>query len=428
MSCNRSFVFSMAVLLGSTSAFAGAMDRPVGIKIGQRMTLKPYVSLAVTYDSNVDGRKDGSEDVIWLVNPGLGFEYRSDAWTVFANLWYQYNAYTKNESTSLYSYHSYGEDVTVRWNDSLPGEKGWSLMLSEKFLVMNQLDDMTSEYGNTYGRDRQEFKAAGALQRRFTDKFHANINGDYYWLDYSNDNNQDSSYGLYGWQRWGIGAEIGYAFSRWTDLLIAGSYQDYSQENRDNNWYAPGHFGQHPEYGLSSGARGWTGQIGFGSYATEHLTYRVLGGWSTYEYDEGGSSSSGFSYTLSANWVISDTWKMMILATSHYQPSEREFGSSTRVDSISWGLTHAMVQGKLHGTFDLAYRREGREYSAVSTYDYDLDIITARLGLTYIVNRYLQLYTNLEYRNSSCEDSDSSRGDYYEYDRFRATLGLRFTY
>lgn len=424
MSLNRFSIVCLTALAGACSAFAGAMDRPVGIKIGQRMTLKPYLSFAVTYDSNVDGRKDSAEDIIWLVNPGLGFEYRSDAWTVFANLWYQYNAYTKNNSQTEYDYGSYGEDVTIRWTDSLPGERGWSLMMSEKYLSMNSFDDMSDAEGRTYGRDRDEFKLAAAVQRRFTDKLHADINANYYWLDYNFNNNQNTSYGLYGWERWGIGAEVGYAFTRWTDLLLAGSYQDYSQENRDNNWYD----GRHPEYGMSSGARGWTGQIGIGSLATERLTYRVLAGWSTYEYDEAGSNSDGFSYTIAANWNISETWKSMILATSYYQPSEREFGSSTRVDSLSWGVTHAMVQGKLHGTFDLAFRREGREYSAVTSYDYDIDIITARLGLTYILNRYLQLYGNLEYRQSTCEQSDSTRGSYYDYDRFRATLGLRFTY
>lgn len=424
MLLNRFSAVGVVALLGTGSVLAGAMDRPVGIKIGQRMTLKPYFSMAVTYDSNIDGRADSTDDIVWLLQPGLGFEYRSDAWTVIANLWMQNNTYTKNKSTSHYNYNSYGEDVTMRWTDSLPGERGWSLMLSEKYLSVAAMDDMSDPEGRTYGRDRDEFKFAGALQRRFTDKIHADLNGNYYWLDYDFDNHQNNSYGLYGWERWGIGAEVGYAFSCWTDLLFAGSYQDYKQENRDNNWYD----GRHPEYGMSSGASGWTGQIGLGSFATERLTYRVLAGWSTYEYDEAGGNSDGFTYTIAANWTISDTWKSMILATSYYQPNEREFGSSTRVDSLSWGVTHAMVQGKLHGTFDLAFRREGREYSAVQSYDYNIDVITARLGLTYIVNRYLQLYTSLEYRQSTCEDSDSVRGSYYDYDRFRGTLGLRFTY
>ena len=164
------------------------------------------------------------------------------------------------------------------------------------------------------------------------------------------------------------------------------------------------------------------------SYATRRITYRALGGWTSYQYDEGGEDSSGFSYTVSANWIISETWKTMLLGTSYYQPTEREFGSSQRVDSLSWGITHAMVQGKLNGMFDVASRREGREYSAVDSYDYDLDSISFRLGLTYILNRYLQFYTNFEYRKSYCEDSRSVRGSYYDYDRFRGTLGVRFTY
>ena len=117
----------------------------------------------------------------------------------------------------------------------------------------------------------------------------------------------------------------------------------------------------------------------------------------------------------------------MLLATSYFQPTEREFGSSQRVDSLSWGIAHAMVQGKLHATADIAYRREGREYTAVSEYDYDLDIYTGRLGLTYILNRYLQFFGTIEYRQSISE-GNSSRGDHYDYDRYRATLGLRFTY
>ncbi len=419
---NRFLVALAALVATSAAALAGAMDRPVGIKIGERMTLKPYLSVSASYDSNVDGRKDGSEDVIWVVNPGLTLDYRSEQWTATANVFYQYNAYSKHATSSQRDYHAYGEDVTVRWMNSLPGERGWTLMLSEKYAVYNDLQDFVDGIGHEYGRDRQEAKVAAALERRFTERFHGNVNANYYWLDYKQNNNQNQSYGLYGWQRWGIGAELGYAFSPWTDLLIAGSYQDYRQDNRNNNYYHA-----HPEYGQSNGSSGYTAQAGFGSYATERISYRVLGGWSTYDYDEGGSSSDGFTYTVSANWNISETWKTMLLATSYYQPTEREYGSSQRVDSLSWGVAHSMVQGKLSATADIAYRREGREYSAVNSYDYDLDIYTGRLGLTYILNRYLQFYATVEYRQSLSEGS-SSRGDYYDYERYRATLGMRFTY
>ena len=54
-------VVSASVLTAS----ADVVDRPTGFKIGERMTLRPYVSLSYTYDSNVDSAKhakDGNAD------------------------------------------------------------------------------------------------------------------------------------------------------------------------------------------------------------------------------------------------------------------------------------------------------------------------------------------------------------------------------
>ena len=420
---NRLSFFALAAV-AAVSASAEVMDRPVGIRIGQRMTLKPYLSFSASYNSNVAGNADGAEDVTWTVNPGLTLDYLGEQLKLTGNVWYQYNAYSKSANSSDYNYHSYGEELTGRWTDSLPGEKGWALMLSERYLCVNQASEYTDSEGRDYSSDHNQFMFAGGLQRRFSNHLHADVNANYYWLDYVDGGNQRSNYGLYGWDRWGVGGEVGYAFTPWTDLLIAGSYQDYSTQNRKGRAYE----GQGVGYGQSSGSKGVTAQIGLGSYATRRITYRALGGWTSYQYDEGGEDSSGFSYTVGANWIISETWKTMLLGTSYYQPTEREFGSSQRVDSLSWGITHAMVQGKLNGMFDVAYRREGREYSAVDSYDYDLDSISFRLGLTYILSRYLQFYTNFEYRKSYCEDSRSVRGSYYDYDRFRGTLGVRFTY
>ena len=45
----------------AAAATAEVMDRPVGFKIGQRLTLRPYVSMSATYDSNVGGRSYNAE-------------------------------------------------------------------------------------------------------------------------------------------------------------------------------------------------------------------------------------------------------------------------------------------------------------------------------------------------------------------------------
>ena len=59
---NRLSFFALAAV-AAVSASAEMMDRPVGIRIGQRMTLKPYLSFSASYNSNVAGNADGAEDV-----------------------------------------------------------------------------------------------------------------------------------------------------------------------------------------------------------------------------------------------------------------------------------------------------------------------------------------------------------------------------
>ena len=110
---NKIPVVLTALIVAGTAA-AEVMDRPVGIRIGQRMTLKPYVSISATYDSNVDSRNDGDDDVVWRINPGLSLEYKAENWVLTANLHYQYNQYSKDHKTgsNTYNYHGYGEDVS----------------------------------------------------------------------------------------------------------------------------------------------------------------------------------------------------------------------------------------------------------------------------------------------------------------------------
>ena len=47
-------LFLIASLAAVAAVQADVMDRPSGFKVGQRMTVRPYVSLYYTYDSNVD--------------------------------------------------------------------------------------------------------------------------------------------------------------------------------------------------------------------------------------------------------------------------------------------------------------------------------------------------------------------------------------
>ena len=401
--------------VGVSAVQAEVLDRPGGLKIGQRMTLRPYVSLDYTYDSNNDQQKDGTAVSSWAVNPGLNLTYNAETWNLTAGVFYRYLAYSKYVRSL--NENNYGENVTFNWSSSQGGTKGWSLMLTERYQKICEDDDLTRNNGYGLWRDRQEFNVGAVLQRRFNDRFHGDINASYYYLDYDNDPRRYAA--LYGWDRWTVGVEAGYAMSKWMDLLVAGSYQGYTQDNgNDLTGYGKSRY--------SDDSKGWTVHGGFGSYFTERISYRVMTGWSQFEYSDGADDINGWTYSVSGHWKMSDTWNMMLLATSYYQPSEREYGCANRVDSISWGIGHSMIRGKLRAKFDIAYRRETREYSSQGTWDYDEDILSTRFGLDYTINRFLAVYGRLEYQG--CWFSDDV--GYYDrdYNRLRGTIGFRLTY
>jgi len=411
------FIASLLVM-AALSVKAEVLDRPGGIKIGQRMTLRPYVSASVGYDSNAGSRHSGeSGDMMWTISPTLGLTYNADSWSLLLDAYYNYHGYSKSENSD-YNSHNYGESLRWNWSNSSGAEKGWSLVLSESFRQISMADDMTLADGKGYQADSRQFDIQGAVQRRFNEHWHGDLNASYYWLDYLNDTKTENSY--YGWQRWTIGAEAGFAPSQWTDFIIAGNYQGFTQDNVDSPLYR----------GIDNTSQGFSLQGGIGSYMTERISYRVLAGWSRFEYGDGFDTADGFVYTVTGNWRIGETWSTMLMATSYYQPSERQQASQSRVDALSWGLAKSLVRGKLRATLDIQYRHETQESTlSQEAYDrdYDLDIVTGRVGLNYTLNRFLSVFANAEYQKSLNSESDSRYGA-YDYDRWRVTTGVTVTY
>lgn len=396
---------------------ADVLDRPTGVKVGQRMTLRPYVSMSVSYDSNVGGVQSGGMhkgDVLWNVNPGLGIDYKAEQWALLLNLFYTYHAYTKKENVNNHNQHSYGETLRWNWSDSKGVEKGWSVMLSETFRQINMTDDIALGDGSSYSADRRNLTVNAAAQRRFSERWHGDVNGSYYMMEYDNNMGSSRRSAMYGWQRWTVGAEAGFVPSRWTDIIGAVGYQGYIQDNVENSRY-------------SRDSQGYTAQVGLGSYATERISYRALAGWSRFEYANNAASADGFVYTLSGNWKIDDTLQTMLMATSYYQPSEREYASKSRVDSVSWGIGKSLIRSKLRTTLDMTYRHDTHESLNAGAVDYSLDVATARLGFNYTLNRFLVAFVYGEYQRSMNSERERKRS-YGDYERWRVTMGLRLTY
>ena len=130
-------------------ASAGFADREKGFKVGERMTIRPYVSLSITYDSNVDQQKDANDGSAWIINPGVGIEYLAENWKVEGSVWYDYHAY--NEYSTQLDTSSYGERINIQWANSANNEPGWSLIIRESYQQISQDDDMTNHGGRGIG-------------------------------------------------------------------------------------------------------------------------------------------------------------------------------------------------------------------------------------------------------------------------------------
>lgn len=411
-----------ALALAATASVSAEQDRESGFKIGQHMTLRPYLSMSYTYDSNVDSSHHSKSGSQWIVNPSLELEYLAETWKVDAAVWYQYHAY--NRYTSQLDASSYGERLRFDWADSKPDEAGWRVLFSERFEQIAQDDDMSNHNGRGIGRDRKQFTAEGAIERRINERVHADVNANYYLLDYDND---VSKYAwLYGWKRAVVGGEAGYMASKWTDFIVAANYQWYWQDNnRDRSDGEASRRGRHV-YGDS---KGWSVMGGIATRATEKLSYKLLTGWSRFEYGNGVKDIDGWTYQASADWQVDadNTMHVMLLGSSYYQPSEREYGSAIKVYNMCLGLGKSVIRNTLKGTLDFAYRKETHEYVEYSADDYDTDIWTARIGLSYRISRYVSVFGRVEYQTQMCKGG-SVHNNAYDYDRWRGTVGLSLTY
>lgn len=421
----------IVTLLGAaaavTAAQADIMEGERGVKfMNERLTLSPYVALSYTYDSNIDSGKKSQSGSQWVINPGINFEYNGGHWNIDGMVFYRYHAY--NRYTSQLNESSFGERLKFNWTNADVGEPGWSAQFSESFEQIAQDDDMSGRDGRGLGRDRKQFQGDAMLSRRMNEHWHAGVEASYYLLDYDNDMKKYAP--MYGWKRVTAGGQAGYTLSQWSDILLSANYQWYDQDN-DRNRDEKFRREEASSRGrrISSNSKGWSVMGGLQSQATEKLKYKVLTGWSHFEYGSGTKDCDGWTYTVSGDWQVDaeNTLQIMVLGSSYYQPSEREYGSAIKVYNLSCGARKSLVHNKLHATVDLAYRKETHEYTEYAEDDYDEDIWTARIGLTYDINRLFSIYGRIEYQVEETEGG-GARGHDYDYDRWRGTVGVRMTY
>lgn len=378
------------VLLG----FTGFAQETRGFKFNN-LTVSPYVNVEYNYDSNVDLDRREYDDSYLTVNPGVDLTYTGNDWGLKGNVWYGYDKYIDYDELDE---PRYGQSLSV-YKESA---KGWRLVLGESYMK-SRVDDSILDGGRGIWRERDIFELTGALSYQMGERTGITLSGLYSDLNYSNDNNM---YGrLYGWQEWSAGLELARKLTEKSNLLISGSYQEYESDGAK---------------GLSSDSTGYTLMAGFGSRATERISYRALTGVGWFDYADD-DQLTGWTYSLDANWLINKKWAASVAGSSYFQPSEREANQAMQVYTLSGGLTYRPMR-KLTTRMDLAYRREENEYARAGVGDVTDDVFSVRFRADYQLMQYVSVYGGLTYEDWKSDDRSQ------EFDRFLGTVGLSFRY
>ncbi len=399
-----------AVVFAGSAAFARPGEH-IRFADGS-ITLKPYVNMSYTWDSNVSSSKHSRDDSIFAVRPGMDFEWKrpDKEFNLNGGVWYGYNHYAHRKRDA---HHTIGEKLSLSKDFIAGNGNKWSLRISESYRKINANDAITHDDGNGVWRNRDVFNVAGALSERIK-RFHWGVHGTYSRLSYDNDDYKYQR--LIGWDSWAVGGEAGWLFSKWTDVLLTGSYTGYTQDGRKYS----GDVGR--SYTKKSNT--WTLMTGIGSHLadSERLSYRALVGASRHEYGSR-RKETGWTYQLSFNWNFRRQWAFSVRGSSYYHPSEYTYGQSSKTYTLGAGLTYAMTQ-KLNWTGDVLYRKSMSACNDYRVSSYDHNDLHARLALHYKFQPWAEIYGAVGYV-TRISDSDSDSND---YNRFRGSLGLTFTY
>lgn len=387
-------IFGLCLALGSLNAVA---QESHGFKYNN-LVVSPFVNTEYIYDSNVDYSKNNVKgDSILRLNPGVDLTYNGNDWGLTGSGWYSYDRYADQDYLDA---QSYGERLQF-FRES---PSGWRFVLGESYVKSSQNDSLL-ENNQGLWRDRDTLSINSALSYQLSERSSLTLSGMYSDLNY--DRVPGKYYDLYGWQEWSVGLEYAYKITKKTNVLLDGSYQNYSSDGAVGS--------------VNSSSTGYTLMAGLGSAATKRITYRALTGINWFEYGND-DQMSGWTYSLDSSWVINKKLALTVAGSSYFQPSEREQNQAMQVYALSTGLTYRPMQ-KLTTRFDVAYRREENQYAASSTLgEVTDDRLTSRLSADYELMKYVSVYTSFEYQKLISDD------DNYDFNRYRISLGMRFRY
>jgi hypothetical protein len=378
----------------AVSALTGNAQSSTGFKFNN-LTVSPFVNLEYSYDSNVYHNRNEREDNILTINPGVDLSYKGNDWGLDGKAWYGYD-----------KYHDYDDLDQNRYGENLrfyaESQRGLRLVLGQSYIKTHQ-DDSILDGGRGIWRERDLHEITGALSYQVSERTAVTLSGLFSDLNYQNDIREYGN--LYGWREWSTGLELARKLTAKSNVLLSGSYQEYKSDGAR---------------GIDSESTGYTLMAGFGSRATERISYRALTGVSWFDFADD-DQLNGWVYSLDANWILNRKLVWSVAGSSYFQPSEREINQAEQVYSISTGLSYRPAK-RVTARFDIGYLREENEYATNNRGAVETDKISARVRVDYRLQKYVMLYGALTYEDQLSDE------DQYEFDRMRGVVGINLRY
>ncbi len=359
------------------------------------LTVSPFVNLEYSYDTNVDYDGQENDDSILTVSPGVDLTYHGNDWGLVGHAWYGYDKYQTYDEMDQ---SRYGENLNF-YADS---PRGLKFVLGQSYLKTSQ-DDSILDGGRGIWRERDLHELMSALSYQISERTAITLNGLYSDLNYQNDVKKYGS--LYGWSEWSLGLQVARKLTAKSNVLLSGSYQEYESDGAK---------------GIGSNSSGYTLMAGFGSRATEKISYRALMGATWFDYANS-DQLAGWVYSLDANWIINRKLVWSVAGSSYFQPSEQEANQAMQVYMLSTGLSYRPAK-RLTTRLDVGVRREENEYAVGNMGAVTSDEYSMRFRVDYRLQKYVSLYGSLMYE----EQISDNQMD--EFDRIRGVLGLSFRY
>ena len=404
-------VFSAGVaVLGLAVAAASAQDalspdRQYGVNVGQA-NISPYVHMGYFQDDNPDfvrkGEKDGKfatrkdyDSSGYNMHPGVDLKIPGNDVSLTGNAFYSFEHY---EADFMENREDWGESLKFTYN----APRDLDISLNEFYKYVREDDEDAVRWN-----DRYQLGAGASVHKGIGEKTGASVTASYSDIDYDNEF-------LYDRSSYNLGARLSRAVTDKMNVQVSGHYTGSESDGQDGT------------------ADTWTALVGVSSRVTEKINYDLNVGYHLYSGFGDDDEKSTVAYSGTIGWRATDKFAMHLSGSSEFHPAEDEAANSIRSYRVGLGATYRPIERWLF-TARLGYADE--DYTkrvgggANSIMD---DRITGRkrhdgfysasLGASFALAKFASVNAGFVY---SLNDSTIEA---YEYDRWRATVGLTLRY